>query len=104
MCTETAALQLLLYQLQVNLMGSAASWSLSTSIKYKVERDERYLPYMEFGCSLKPFSAGNSAEFSQADNSKTIQPTEINLTSLDSLGSCESICILQLKKTGRNMN
>ena len=40
-----------------------------------------------------PLSAGNSAEFSEADNSKTIQPREINLTSLDSLGSCESIYI-----------
>ena len=40
-----------------------------------------------------PLSAGNSAEFSQADNSKTIQPREINLTSLDSLGSRESIYI-----------
>ena len=41
--------------------------------------------------ALQPLSAGNSAEFSQADNSKTIQPREINLTSLDSLGFCESI-------------
>ena len=32
-------------------------------------------------------------EFSQAGNSKTIQPREINLTSLDSLGSCESIYV-----------
>ena len=43
--------------------------------------------------ALQPLSAGNSAEFSQADNSKTIQPTEIILTSLDSLDSCESIYV-----------
>ena len=43
--------------------------------------------------ALQPLSAGNSAEFSQADISKTIQPREINLTSLDSLGFCESICV-----------
>ena len=43
--------------------------------------------------ALQPLSAGNSAEFSQADNSKTIQPREINLTSLDSLGFRESIYI-----------
>ena len=35
--------------------------------------------------------AGNSAEFSQADNSKTIQRRVTNLTSLDSLG--ESIYV-----------
>ena len=43
--------------------------------------------------ALQPLSAGNSAEFSQADNSKTVQPREINLTSLNSLGSCESIYV-----------
>ena len=43
--------------------------------------------------ALQPLSAGNSAEFSQADNSKTIQPREIYLTSLDSLGSWESIYV-----------
>ena len=43
--------------------------------------------------ALQPLSAGNSAEFSQADNSKTIQPREINLISLDSLGFCESIYV-----------
>ena len=37
--------------------------------------------------------AGNSAEFLQADNSKTIQRRVTNLTSLDSLGSCESIYV-----------
>ena len=39
--------------------------------------------------ALQPLSAGNSAEFSQADNSKTIQPREINLKLLGSLGFCE---------------
>ena len=43
--------------------------------------------------ALQPFSTGNAAEFSQANYSKTIQPREINLTSLDSLGSCESIYV-----------
>ena len=43
--------------------------------------------------ALQPHSAGNSAEFSQADNSKTIQHRAMNLTSLDSLGSCESIYV-----------
>ena len=63
---------------------------LGTSIKYKVERGERYLPkYRVRSLALQPLSAGNSDEFSQAGNSKTIQPTEINLTSLDSLGSLE---------------
>ena len=66
----------------------------STSIKYKVERDKRYLPYIELGAlALQPLSAGNSAEFSQAGNSKTVQHREINLTSLDSLGSRASIYI-----------
>ena len=54
-----------------------------TFIKYKVERDERYLPYIESlyrSLALQPLSAGNSAEFSQADNSNTVQPREINLT------------------------
>ena len=43
--------------------------------------------------ALQPLSAGNSTEFSQADNSKTIQPRAMNVTSLDSLGSCESIYV-----------
>ena len=43
--------------------------------------------------ALQPLSAGNSAEFSQADKSKTIQPREINLISLDSLCSRESIYV-----------
>ena len=43
--------------------------------------------------ALQPLSAGNSAEFSQADNSKTIQRRATNFTSMDSLGSCESIYV-----------
>ena len=42
--------------------------------------------------ALQPLSAGNTAEFSQADNSKTIQPRETNLTLLDYL------CILETQK------
>ena len=37
--------------------------------------------------ALQPLSAENSTEFSQADNSKTIQHTTVKLTSLDSLGN-----------------
>ena len=43
--------------------------------------------------ALQPLSAGNYAEFSHADNSKTIQSRTKNLTSLDSLASCESIYV-----------
>ena len=43
--------------------------------------------------ALQPLSAGNSTEFSQADNSRTIQRRAMNLTSLDSLGSWESIYV-----------
>ena len=43
--------------------------------------------------ALQPLSAGNSAELLQADNSKTIQRRTMNLTSLDSLGSWESIFV-----------
>ena len=43
--------------------------------------------------ALQPLSAGNSAEFSEAANSKTIQRRATNLTAFDSLGSCESIYI-----------
>ena len=41
----------------------------------------------------QPLSAGNHTEFSQTDNSKTVQHRAINPTSLDSLGSCESIYV-----------
>ena len=37
--------------------------------------------------ALQPLSAGNSAEFSQANDLKTIQSRAEKLTSLDSLGS-----------------
>ena len=65
----------------------------ATSNKYKVECDKWYLPYIELVRWLySHFLAGNSAEFSQTDNSKTIQPRAMYLTSLDSLSSdCESI-------------
>ena len=43
--------------------------------------------------ALQPLSAGNSDEFSQADNSRTIQRRAINLTPLDSLDSWESIYV-----------
>ena len=42
---------------------------------------------------LQPLSAGNSADYSQADNSKMIQCRARNLTSMDSLGSWESIYV-----------
>ena len=55
--------------------------------------------------ALQPLSAGNSAEFSHTDNSKTIQSREINLTSLDSLAFCESNYVyFKPQKTDRNMN
>ena len=43
--------------------------------------------------ALQPLSAGNSTEFLQADNSKTIQRRAMNLTSLNPLGSCKSIYV-----------
>ena len=43
--------------------------------------------------ALQPRSAANTAEYSHAYISKTIQRTTMNLTSLDSLGSCESIYV-----------
>ena len=49
--------------------------------------------YQVRSLALQPLSAGNSAEFSQADNSKAIQHRAMNVTSLDSLGSCESIYV-----------
>ena len=64
------------------------------SVAQPEPRYPRYLPYIELeSLALQPFSAGNSAEFSQADNSKTIQRRATNLTSLDSLGFCESIYV-----------
>ena len=53
---------------------------IPTSIKYKVEHDKRYLPYIELrSLALQPLSAGISAEFSKADNSKITQRS-LNLT------------------------
>ena len=43
--------------------------------------------------TLQPLSAGNSAEFSEADNSRNTHCRAINLTSFDALGSCESIYV-----------
>ena len=49
---------------------------VGTSIKYKVECDEQVfrrtvsILYRVRSLALQPLSAGNSAEFSQADNSK----------------------------------
>ena len=43
--------------------------------------------------ALQPLSAGNSTEFSEADNLKTMPSKATNLASLDSLGSCESISV-----------
>ena len=67
------------------------------------------LPYRVRSLALQPLSGGNSTEFSQADNSKTIKRRATHLTSFDSLGSCESIyiiykSIIQAHKIGRNMN
>ena len=42
---------------------------------------------------MQPLSVKNSAEFSQANNSKTIQRRAMNLTSLNSLGSWELIYV-----------
>ena len=53
-----------------------------------------------FSLALQPLLAENSAEFSQADNSKTKQPRAMNFSSLDSLGSCESILQVEPKKPG----
>ena len=64
-----------------------------SSIKYKVEHDKQCLPYRVRSLDLQPLSAGNSAEFSEANNSKTTQHRVMNLTPLDSLGSCESIYV-----------
>ena len=45
------------------------------------------------GLALQPLSAENSAEFSQANNSKTIQRRAMNPTSLDFLSPWESIYV-----------
>ena len=69
------------------LLRIAYAWVLL--LNNKVTRRAVSTLYRVRSLALQPLSAGNSAEFSQAGNSKTIQPTEINLTSLDSLGSLE---------------
>ena len=75
-----------------------------TSIKYKVERDERYLPYIELGHWLcSHFQLETQLNFYKPITQK-LQPREITFTSLDSLGSFESIYILQTQKNYRNMN
>ena len=68
------------YQFQVLPFGLNTAPQVFTRLGHTVTG---YLHHQ--GISLQPLSAGNSTEFSQADNSKTIQPREINLTSLDSL-------------------
>ena len=65
-----------------------------TFFKYKVERDERYLPYIELGRWLcSHFQLETPLNFHKPITQKLIQPREINLTSLDCLGSCESIYV-----------
>ena len=61
-------------------MGKNSNDSVSvplqcTSIKYKVECNKRYLPYLYRvrSLALQPLSAGNSEEFSEANYSKTMQ-------------------------------
>ena len=76
--------------------SNSAPWPIQTvaevsrfpSIKYKVERNERYPPYIELGRWLC-----SHFQLETRLNSKTIQRRATNLTSLDSLGSCESICV-----------
>ena len=63
-------------------------------LNIKVERDEWYLPYYRVrSLALQPLSAGNSTEFSQGNNIRTVQHRAMNLTSLDSLGSWELIYV-----------
>ena len=61
-----------------------------TSIKYNVERDIYLISSLFVGFAAT-FSWKLLLEFAQADNSKTIQRRAMKPTSLDSLGSCESI-------------
>ena len=64
-----------------------------TSIQYKVERDKRYLPYIELGRWLCSDFQLNSRLIFTTDNLKPIQRRALNLVSLDSLGSWESIYV-----------
>ena len=60
---------------------------------YKVECDKLFLSYIELGHWLcSHFQLETPLNF-QADNSKTIQHRAMNLASLDSLGSCDSIYV-----------
>ena len=54
--------------------------------------------------ALQPLSAGNSAEFSQANNSKTIQPREVNPHHWIPKGPVNRFMYTTNQKTGRNMN
>ena len=60
--------------------------------------------YIELGrwlCSHSDFQLETLLNFSQADNSKTIQPRELNLTSLVSVNR---FMYASNPKTDRNMN
>ena len=71
--------------------------SYGTSTVYKVERDKRYLRtlYRVRSLTLQPLAAGNSVDISQAfySNTKKHNVRAMNLTSLDFLGSWESIYV-----------
>ena len=72
----------------------------ATSVKYKVERDERYLPYIELGRWLcSHFKLETSLNFH-----KPLTQKLYNL--LDSLGSCESIYVYfkQKKRQKHELN
>ena len=72
--------------------GQASVMAL-TSIKYKVERNKRYLPYIELGCWLcSHFQLEAPLNF-HTPITQTIQHRAINLTSFDFLGSCELVYV-----------
>ena len=55
--------------------------------------------------ALQPLSAGTPAEFSQADNSRTIQRRAMNFYIIGFLIFLRiGLCILQTQKSGRNLN
>ena len=54
-----------------------------------------------YGVVLQPLLTGNSAELSQADNSRTIQRRAMNLTSLDSLAQSKHFHLLRGKCVSR---
>ena len=79
--------------LKYNLIDNTSTCSL-TSIKYKVEHNKRYLPYIELGHWLcSHFQLETPLNFHKPVNLKAIQRRATNLTSLDSLSSCESIYV-----------